>query len=182
MDFKYQIIENFIEEDFIDFIQDYYSMKINSRSYTTEKNKFTYGYSFYGDPLMETILQNSCESLSSIIGLSLLPTYSYVNLHMCGDVYEHSKSDSSEVSALLCLGSSDDKILGPVYFTKGKMVQEELQLKKGDLFLYNNLNSTCKRTSLETKWLLEANFNFVLGGGHNEDSIYDKRPYLGFNK
>lgn len=120
MDFKYQIIENFIEDDFIDFIQDYYSMKINSKSYTIEENKFTYGYSFYGDPLMETILQNSCESLSSIVGENLLPTYSYVNFHMNGDAYNHKRNNSSEVSALLCLGSSDDSNLGPVNFTKGK--------------------------------------------------------------
>lgn len=182
MDFKYQIIENFIEDDFIDFIQDYYSMKINSKSYTIEENKFTYGYSFYGDPLMETTLQNSCESISSIIGSNLLPTYSYVNLHMNGDVYEHHKSNSSEVSALLCLGSSDDKILGPVYFTKGKMVQEEIPLKKGDLLLYNNLNSSCRRNPLNVKWLLEANLNFILSDGRNKDFIYDKRPYLGFPK
>lgn len=182
MDFKYQVIENFIEDDFIDFIQDYYSMKINSKSYTIEENKFTYGYSFYGDSLMETILQNSCESLSSIVGLNLLPTYSYVNFHMKGDVYKHCRGDSSEVSAVLCLGSSDDTKLGPIHFTKGKMIQEEIQLKRGDLFLYNNLNSSCKRNSLEIEWLLEANLNFVLFDGDNKDFIYDKRPYLGFNK
>lgn len=182
MDFKYQIIENFIEDDFIDFIQDYYSMKINSKSYTIEENKFTYGYSFYGNPLMETILQNSCESLSSIVGENLLPTYSYVNFHMNGDAYNHKRNNSSEVSALLCLGSSDDSNLGPVNFTKGKMIQEEIHLKKGDLFLYNNLNSSCERNPLETDWLLEANLNFVLFGGDNEEFIYDKRQYLGFPK
>lgn len=98
---NYQIIENFIEEDFIEFIQDYYSLKINSGSYTVDKNKFTYGYCFHNENLMETILQNSCEAISELIGINLLPTYSSVHFHMNGDSYENVQNESSEISAIL---------------------------------------------------------------------------------
>lgn len=51
-----EIIPNFLESDFITFIQDYFSLKINSSQYDNDLDLFLYGYRFYSDTLMETIL------------------------------------------------------------------------------------------------------------------------------
>lgn len=178
---NYQIIENFIEEDFVDFIQDYYSLKVNSGLHTVDENKFTYGYCFHNDSLMETILQNSCEAISEIIGIKLLPTYSLVHLHMNGDSFENNKNESSEISAILSLGNSgDDEDF--IYFAKTKSNIKELNLSKGDLLVYRNMNFDCWREPIKNKWLLESVLNFVDSEGHYSEYIYDKRPYLGFNK
>lgn len=178
---NYQIIENFIEDDFIAFIQDYYSLKINSGSYDVDKNKFTYGYCFHNDNLMETILQNSCESISEIIDIKLFPTYSSVYFHMNGDSFENNKNESSEISAILSLGSSESND-NPIYFKKSKSNIKEFYLNKGDLLVYRNLNFNCWRENVKSKWLLESVLNFVDSQGQYSEFIYDKRPYLGFNK
>jgi hypothetical protein len=178
---NYQIIENFIEEDFVDFIQDYYSLKVNSGLHTIDESKFTYGYFFHNDSLMETILQNSCEAISDIIDVKLLPTYSQVHLHMNGDSYENNQNESSEISAILSLGNSGDSE-DYVYFKKTQSNVKELSLNKGDLLVYRNINFKCWREPIKNKWLLESVLNFVDSEGHYSEFIYDKRPYLGFNK
>lgn len=178
---NYQIIENFIEEDFVDFIQDYYSLKVNSGLHTIDESKFTYGYFFHNDSLMETILQNSCEAISEIIGVKLLPTYSQVHLHMNGDSYENNQNESSEISTILSLGSSGDKE-DLIYFKKSQSSIKELNLNKGDLLVYRNINFKCWREPIKNKWLLESVLNFVDSDGPYSEFIYNKRPYLGFNK
>jgi hypothetical protein len=178
---NYQIINNFIEDDFIDFIQDYYSLKVNCGNYQINKDKFTYGYYFENDFLMETILQNCCESLSKIIGINLLPTYSCVNFHMNGDKYENDKEESSEISAILFLGTSGEES-DLINFGEDRTYFSNITLSKGDLFIYKNLEYKCWREEINNKWLLESVLNFVDSEGEYKDFIYDKRSYLGFPK
>jgi hypothetical protein len=178
---NYQIINNFIENDFIDFIQDYYSLKVNCGNYQINQDKFTYGYYFENDFLMETILQNCCESLSQIIGINLLPTYSCVNFHMNGDKYESDTGKSSEMSAILFLGTSGDES-DLINFGEDKTNFSQINLSKGDLFIYKNLGYKCWREEINNKWILESVLNFVDSKGEYKDFIYDKRSYLGFPK
>lgn len=178
---NYQIIENFIEEDFVDFLQDYYSLKVNSGQHTISDEKFTYGYFFNNDSLMETVLQNSCEVISDIIKIELLPTYSQVYLHMNGDSYDNTQNESSEISAILSLGNSNDDE-DFIYFAKTQSNIKELSLNKGDLLVFRNMNFDCWREPIKNKWVLESVLNFVDSNGNYSEFIYDKRPYLGFNK
>lgn len=178
---NYQIINKFIEDDFVDFIQDYYSLKVNSGKYQIIEEKFTYGYYFENDFLMETILQNSCESLSSIIGIDLLPTYSCVNFHMNGDDYRNNRLESNEISSILFLGSSnsEDEESDPIYLGIEGSNPSKIFLKKGDLLIYRNFVHQCWRDNLKNKWILESNLNFVDSKGKYKDYIYNKRSYLG---
>lgn len=178
---NYQIIENFLEEDFVDFLQDYYSLKVNSGLHTIDESNFSYGYFFDNDSLMETILQNSCEVISEIIDVKLLPTYSHVHLHMNGDSYENEKTKSGEISAILSLGNSGDSE-DLIYFKKSQSSIKELNLNKGDLLVFRSIDFDCWREPIKNKWVLESVLNFVDSEGPYSEFIYDKRPYLGFNK
>ena len=80
MSFKkhgYFIIRNFLEPDFVKFIQSYFFTRINAGQAINGDIQAPHSYLFYGDPLMDTILGNSTKSLSEIVGFNLLPTYSY---------------------------------------------------------------------------------------------------------
>ena len=78
MSFKengYCIIREFLDQDFVNFIQQYFFNRINAGQSTLGDDQAPNSYSFYGDPLMDTILGESVEKLSEIVEYSLLPTY-----------------------------------------------------------------------------------------------------------
>jgi hypothetical protein len=179
------IIRNFIEKDFVEFIQDYFSLKINSSNYTIDSTQVEYSYRFYGDNLAETILQNSCESLSKIIGIQILPTYSLTRFYMKGDELKiHKDRPSCEISATLSLGFSDDCGPNPIYFSKNKNGSNptEIILNSGDLCIYRGCDLYHWRNPLPNKWMLQSFLHFINSEGKYIDNIYDKRVYLGFEE
>lgn len=169
-----EIIKNFIENDFIEFVQDYFSIKINSNQFDSNFENFFHGYSFYSDCLMETILQNSCESISELISIKIIPTYSITNMFMKNDFYTSCTNDSSEISAILFLGSSDPEF--SIEFDK----KNNIPMSPGDLLIFNNKRIQPKKNIINCKWVLQTTFNFVDSEGNYKDNIYDRRPYLGF--
>lgn len=170
-----ELIPNFLEDDFIKFIQDYFSLKINSNQYDNNLDLFLYGYRFYSDTLMETILQNSCEFISKVTESKLVPTYSMTYMYMKGDEYQEDSNNSSEISALLCLGISDDANNISIIVN-----DTEIKLATGNILVYNSRNIKPELKSISNHWLLQAILNFVDIDGPYKDNIYDKRPYLGF--
>lgn len=176
----YKIIKNFIEYDFVEFIQDYFTLKINA----SDPNIFLDTYDFCYDPLTEVILQNSCEVLGEIIKINILPTYSFVKMYMKGDKLQYNfNKNSSEIIGLLSLGVSEDFRIDSIYLkdVENKFNSIKINLDPGDLCLFDSrylLNSgeVCKN-----KWNLQCFLHFVEQTSPNRNLIYDGRPYLGFN-
>jgi hypothetical protein len=81
----YYIIRNFLEPDFVAFINQYFFTRINAGQAQLGDDQAPNSYIFYGDPLMDTILGESVEKLSEVAGYSLLPTYTYTRLYGKGD-------------------------------------------------------------------------------------------------
>lgn len=181
----FQVIKNFLEEDFVEFTQDYFSMKVNSGEIEIEDQQVIGSYEWYSDTLSETILQNSCESISNIIGINLLPTYSFVRLYMQGDELEkHIDRPSCEISATLSLGYDKNKGINPIYFSQtiDGLDAEEILLNPGDLCVYRGCDLYHWRPKIENKWVLQTFLHFVDADGPHKDNIYDNRSYLGFKK
>jgi hypothetical protein len=181
----YEIIENFLELDFVLFMQDYFALRINSGCSDMDKGQVYGSHCFYGDPLTETILQNSCESLSEITGVKIVPTYSYTRCYMRGDELPiHIDRESCEISATISLGNSPDHKTNPICFSKNedKTDAVEVILNPGDLCIYRGCDLWHWRPPIENKWHLQTFLHYVNYDGKYKDFIYDKRPYLGFEK
>jgi hypothetical protein len=182
---NFQIIRNFIEPDFVEFIQDYFSMKINAGDVSFEDQQVVGSYEWYSDTLTETILQNSCEAISKKIGIPIVPSYSFTRLYMKGDeLTKHIDRASCEISATLSLGYSKDNYMNPIYFSKysDERNVEEIILYPGDLCVYKGCSLYHWRPPIQNKWLLQTFLHFVNAEGEYKHKIYDERPYLGFPK
>ena len=180
---KFEIIKNFLPEEFTDFIKDYFAIRINAGEATLFDAQASNSYSFYSDPLVETILQDSCELLSEKIGIKLLPCYSYTRLYTKGDELRiHTDRPSCEISATISLGFSGDEI-NPIFFSEDSdgYNPNEILLSPGDLCLYRGCELYHWRPPFKNKWYLQAFLHFVDEEGKYKDFIYDKRPYLGFS-
>lgn len=182
---KYQIVRNFIDEQFTLFIQDYFHLRIKAGHAETNDKQAPFSYPFYSDPLIETILESSCEPLSKISGFNLLPTYTYTRLYGQGDeLVKHRDRPSCEISATLALGIPNGENINPIYFSEHEdgSNAKEIILKPGDLCLYRGCDLYHWRPPFTQRWYLQAFLHYVDADGPYKDHIYDKRPYLGMTK
>lgn len=186
MDFKkdgFYVIKNFLEPDFVSFIKDYFSIRINAGYAIPYDIQAVYSYSLYADPLMETILQNSCESIGEIIGVNLLPTYSYARLYRKDDeLVIHSDRKSCEISATISLGFPEDSEINPIYFSEHSDGSDphKVMLNPGDLCIYRGCDLYHWRPPIKQKWYLQGFLHFVDKDGDYSHLVYDERPYLGY--
>jgi signal peptidase I len=179
----YEVIKQFIEKDFVEFTQDYFSLKINSGDMDLDDPQAKGNYTWYGDPLIETILQNSCEPIGNIIGVKIVPTYCFTRLYNKGDVLKkHLDRSSCEISATLSLGYSDDSSPNPICFSNNIDEIVEIYLEPGDLCVYRGCDLYHWRPPIQNTWLLQSFLHFVDGEGQYKNFIYDGREYLGFPK
>ena len=181
----YFIIRNFIEPDFVQFIQSYFFTRINAGQAINGDIQAPHSYLFYGDPLMDTILVNSLESLSKIVGINLLPTVSYVRLYGKGDeLKNHRDRPHCEISATLALGVPEGEKINLICFSawEDKTHPAEINLNPGDLCLYRGCDLWHWREVFTQKWYLQSFLHYVNADGDYKDNLYDGRPYLGMQK
>jgi hypothetical protein len=93
---------------------------------------------------------------------------------MKDDVYVNDLNESSEISAILFLGSSDNELSLTL---KNK---KNIILSTGDLLIYNPKKIEFEKNIISNDWILQINLNFVDNEGNYKNNIYDNRPYLGF--
>ena len=188
MSFKedgYHIIRNFLEPDFVAFIQQYFFTRINAGQAVLGDLQAPNSYSFYGDQLMDTILGESTQELSKIAGYSLLPTYTYTRLYGKGDELAiHRDRPSCQLSGTLSLGIPAGEDINPIYFShnEDKLDAIEVKLNPGDLCLYHGCDLWHWREPFTQRWYLQSFLHYVDADGEYKDFLYDKRPYLGMQK
>lgn len=181
----YQIIRNFLESDFVDFIQHYFFIRISAEQYEDNDPQAPFSHSFYGDPLMETIMDSSCESLSEICGIDLLPTYAYTRLYAKGEeLVKHRDRESCQISATLALGYPENTDPNPIYFCRNENDEDakEIILNPGDLCLYRGCDLYHWRPPFTQKWYLQSFLHYVDSNGPYKDNVYDGRLSLGRTK
>lgn len=178
----YEVIREFIDKDFVKFIQEYFFLRIKAGHAQLGDDPSPTSYCFYGDPLIETILQTSINGLQDVIGYKLLPTYSYTRLYGKGDeLKNHRDRSSCEISGTLALGFPDNDEINSIFFSQcqDKLNPIEIKLNPGDLCLYRGCDLWHWREPFKQNWYLQAFLHYVDADGPYTDRIYDSRPYLG---
>lgn len=181
----YQIVRNFLSEDFVQFIQSYFYTRLRAGHALVGDIQAPNSFVFYGDPLMDTILGNSAVSLSEITGYKLSPTYTYTRLYGKGDeLVIHRDRPSCELSATLALGIPNETVINPICFStkEDRSDTVEILLEPGDLCLYRGCDLYHWRPPFEQDWYLQAFLHYVNAEGEYKNNIYDGRPFLGMPK
>ena len=137
--------------------------------------------SFYGDLLMDTLLERATPAIEAISGLELYPTYSYYRVYQQGDVLlKHKDRPSCEVSVTLCLGGGGDGDHWPMFVRRDDQDQGvPLACQPGDGIVYRGCEVEHWRDAFEGEHQVQVFFHYVDRSGPHAGHKWDRRPRLG---
>ena len=199
---SYVVIKDFIKEPALSTYYNYVKLMAN-RSAVKYEIKFdeydgnwdgnwqdpqAFGsYSQYGDPLMDTLLCQSLNSMQDITGLKLTPTYSYFRLYTLNDELEHHKDrPSCEISTTLCLGSNysnlDYDYKWDLYVEDDEGKRKEIYLNPGDMIVYRGCDLWHGRSKLKGLNQAQVFLHYNETKDDKNNNFMDNRPMFGLPK
>jgi hypothetical protein len=139
-------------------------------------------YSYYGDPLMDTLLVLSQNKIEETIDKKVFSNYSYWRLYQRGHKLEsHIDRPSCEISTTLCLGYNTENVKNynwPIFLETEKKEILQINLNPGDMLIYNGVKLRHWRE--EFLGLNHAQVFLHYNDTQGDFKIeYDNRPQLG---
>lgn len=177
-DFKYIKVNNFIENSSIEILKNYADIKhrLNFASYENYDKQNNFESSFYGDPLMDSILLSKKSFVEKITGKELLPTYSYWRLYTkYADLPLHTDRESCEISVTFNISSSGED--WPIY-----MDGNPIDTKPGEGAIYLGREVPHERKQFQGDYCAQCFLHYVDKNGPYSDFNLDKRPTFGMKK
>jgi len=173
----YVIIRGFLDSVGVSTVSRYLEYRVNQT--TSNEQDPTSKFSFYADPLIETILYSARETVEESCGLNLDPTYSYARIYVKGDqLKKHVDRPSCEISvttnvaingepwSIWCQNPGDDPV--------------ECILQPGDAVVYKGCIVEHWRESLQhADFNVQFMLHYVDKNGANASYKWDRRPSLG---
>ena len=142
-------------------------------------------FSFYGDPIMDTLMEELTPKIIENIGFNIFPSYTYYRLYSSdSELPKHKDRPSCEISSTLCLGydvSNVDQKKYPNYswpiFVESEGKELPRRLEPGDMMLYYGCDIEHWRNPFLGLNHAQVFLHYVTE--QNTDLIYDQRPTLG---
>tara|TARA_B100001094_G_scaffold75350_1_gene71765 strand:+ start:1146 stop:1766 length:621 start_codon:yes stop_codon:yes gene_type:complete len=192
---KYVVSENFIDKDTAFLLYHYVKNQALAVDYKyVHQNKYYHkeidgkfddpqapgDFSKYGDPFFDTLLNLTCEKMSNISGIDLVPTYSYHRLYTTNtELKRHLDRDACEISATLCLGY-DSEENWPMFVKKQNGEEIGLDLSPGSIIVYRGCDIEHWREPFKGKNHAQVFLHYNEKNGEF-NNIYDNRKVLGVN-
>ena len=176
--FKYKKIENFLSVDELNLLTSYCKIKHSTNFTNFEENgpNSNCDSSFYGDPVMESLMLNKLNLIEKETNLKLLPTYSYWRCYTkFADLPAHKDRPSCEYSVTVMIDS--DKTEWPIIVNDNFFL-----LKRGEALIYKGCEFIHKRDEFKGDYHMQAFLHYVDKIGPNKEWHMDKRKMFGMNK
>ncbi len=142
-----------------------------------DKTQVHGAFSVFGDPAFDTLLPLLAKRMAQVVGVDLLPTYSFARTYLEGqELTRHSDRPECQYSVTVHLGSSDDKPW-PVELSDLTGAHQVVNLRPGDGLAYLGCELDHWRTPCPSKWYSQAFLHYVDESRSNR--IYDGRAALG---
>jgi hypothetical protein len=132
---------------------------------------------FYGDPVMETLLEKAAPRIEAETGLALYPTYSYFRVYKHGDqLRRHKDRPACEISVTLSLGY-DAEEPWPLWVDAGDGPLAA-PLEPGQALLYKGTQIWHWREQFPGKHAAQVFLHYVDRNGPFSDWKFDRRAAL----
>ena len=173
----YVFVKDFMDSESILDVSRYMEYLLKRKSTHTSDSIST--YSFYADPLIETILYNARDQLEYITGLELYPTYSYARVYLKKDELKcHTDRPACEISVTCNVATVGEP--WPIFIQMPGQDPVKFILGPGDAIVYRGIEAKhWRETNINTEINAQFMLHYVDSNGKHTSYKYDKRESLG---
>jgi hypothetical protein len=180
----YVLVKNFLDPDSVKTISRY--LEYSLKRYPENNQGGTQGdaskISWYADPLIETILQNSNEEMQKITGMSLSPSYSFTRVYQKGEELKpHVDRPACEISVTCHIATVGKP--WAIWMQAPGGEPTEYTLDPGDACVYKGCEiKHWRNPATDTDINVQMMLHYVDQNGPCAAYKYDKRPGLALRK
>lgn len=181
---KYVIVDSAVPVDICQNLSDYI-LKLVEDKKTVKDPQCPLSESFYGDSMLDILLEDVRPTIEKATGLNLIPTYSYARKYLPGDELKpHLDRESCEISATITLGYEGN--LWPIHVSTDNKVENdigEILIDVGSMVVYRGMEiNHWREPYTQGKWQCQIFLHYVDADGPHKDFKYDGREALGVKK
>jgi alkylated DNA repair dioxygenase AlkB len=175
------LVEGFLDPLTIKTISMYMENKIRRNEWQKNEEDGTTELAYYGDPLIETVLQTSLPLVAETCGKELDPTYSYMRIYQPGEeLGPHIDRRSCEISVTVNVASKGTP--SPIWMHYKDKEPHAYTLNPGDAVVYKGCEAKHWRKPFEADQLnVQFMLHYVDKNGPYAERKFDTRPNLGFS-
>lgn len=179
-DFGFVKVEQFIDEQSISTISQYFENKIK-RGEWLPKEKLSPNdsskFSYYADPLVETILKEYLPIVEEHTRLNLEPTYSFSRVYQVGEELQpHTDRPSCEISVTVNVACAGNP--WPIFMQYQDNDPVKLILSAGDAVIYKGCETMHWRRKRQDQVNVQFMLHYVNKNGPHSEYKFDKRESL----
>jgi hypothetical protein len=176
------VVREFIPHFFAEYLKEYFNtLKISRRLNEKGDDQVRDSDCVYGDPAFDTFMMMSAPMLSNLIGVDILPTYTYGRIYYNGaELSPHIDRNECEHSVTLCLGGESD-LPWPIMIRGLDGNTHACHLLPGDIAIYKGSEVPHWREKFKGETQYQIFLHYVESKGKHGKLLYDGRPYIGFS-
>lgn len=174
-------LRRFVPEFMTNYLKEYFNTLLKTNVLEQGDAQVEHSNCVYGDPAFDTFMLMATPIVSQIIGLEVLPTYSYARIYHNGaELLPHLDRNECEHSCTISLGGEYEQ-LWPIWVKHPEKHSNPLMidLYPGDMLIYKGTEIYHWRDKFLGKNQSQLFMHFVDANGEYADQKYDTRPYIG---
>lgn len=172
-------IPKLIDLDLVSFLDRSAILQMRSGLFEEDLSQVVGSKVSYGNPTFETVLEDQIPALSEVLGIRLLPTYSFVRHYVAAMVLApHTDRAACEISVTVHLGSD----LGspwPICIGSRSGENVAIVLQPGDAVAYEGCDVSHWRNPCPNGSYRQLFLHYVGADGRHADRVFDERTALG---
>jgi len=179
-DRRYLYVNNFLPKTFLDYLRVYYQiLQADDRFYKDDQCPLS--LSVGGDPAFDAVLGWITPDVSRLVGLDLVPTYSYTRIYTKGDILQrHSDRAACEISVTVSIAIPKGAESSVIHLKPPNMPETAVEMFEGDACIYAGTEVEHWREPFSEDGYIQLFLHFIdRHGEHFPELTYDKRKYLG---
>lgn len=175
-DFLFLKVKNILSQDEINILKNYCIIKHKTNKTNFDNIQNNNGdSSFYGDPMMTSLLEIKRNLIEKSCGKKLWPTYAFWRMYTkYATLSPHKDRPSCEISVSINMGNSGES--WPIFMNKNM-----IDLEPGDGVIYMGCKVKHWREELKGDWSAQVFLHYVDQKGKYADFKWDKKMFLGQN-
>ena len=166
-------------------IRHYLDLVGHNGGFSTESAQVPGSFVLYGDPLVDSLMGSLVPFVSAVVGVDVLPTYSYTRVYLRGQsLRAHRDRLACEHSLTLHLASAPgvDEEAWPVWFEDSTGSRRPQVLAPGDAALYRGNELLHWREPCPVDWFVQTFLHYVDPSGPAACHALDGRTSLGVRR